>query len=52
MGNPQGFEGINALEESAIRLNEVYKALVAGGFTEKQALSLLAKMNKQGNDNG
>ena len=48
----QGFEGLNPLKEAAIRLNEVYNALVFGGFTEEQALSLIAKMTKQGSDNG
>ena len=51
MENVQGFEGLNALEESAIHLNEVFKALVSGGFTEEQALSIIVKMTKQGNDN-
>ncbi len=52
MENLQGYEGLNALEESAIRLNEVYKALTASGFTEEQALSLIAKMTQQRNDIG
>ena len=46
MENLQGFEGLSALEESAIRLHEIYKSLVAGGFTEDEALSLIAKMTK------
>ena len=29
---------------SAIRLNEIYKSLMAGGFTQDEALSLIAKM--------
>lgn len=43
----QGFEGLSALEESAIRLNEVYLALVSGGFTEEQAIDIIVKMTKQ-----
>ena len=46
MENLQGFEGLSALEESAVRLHEIYKSLVAGGFTEDEALSLIAKMTK------
>jgi hypothetical protein len=44
MDNLQGFEGLSALEESAVRLHEVYKSLLSGGFTEDQALTLIAKM--------
>lgn len=44
MENLQGFEGLSALEESAVRLHEVYKSLMTGGFTEDQALTLIAKM--------
>ena len=51
MENLQGFEGLSVLEESAVRFNEVYKALVSGGFTEEQALNLIVKMNKKGDDN-
>ena len=43
----QGFEGLSALEESAVRLNEVYLALVSGGFTEEQAIDIIVKMTKQ-----
>jgi hypothetical protein len=50
MGNLQGFEGLSALEESAVRLHEVYKSLLAGGFTEDQALTLIAKMTRSGTD--
>jgi hypothetical protein len=46
MESLQGFEGLSALEESAIRLHEVYKSLLAGGFTEDQALTLIAKMTR------
>lgn len=46
MENLQGYEGLTALEESAIRLHEVYKSLVAGGFSQEEALSLIAKMTK------
>jgi hypothetical protein len=48
MENLQGFEGLSALEESAVRLHEIYKSLMTGGFTEDQALSLIAKMTKSG----
>jgi hypothetical protein len=50
MENLQGFEGLSALEESAVRLHEVYKSLIAGGFTEDQALTLIAKMTRSGPD--
>ena len=46
MENLQGFEGLSALEESAIRLHEIYKTLITGGFTEDEALSLIAKMTR------
>jgi hypothetical protein len=46
MDNLQGFEGLSALEESAVRLHEVYKSLLSGGFTEDQALTLIAKMTR------
>ena len=46
MENLQGFEGLTALEESAIGLHEVYKSLLAGGFSEDEALTLIAKMTK------
>ena len=45
MENLQGFEGLSALE-SAVRLHEIYKSLLIGGFTEDEALSLVAKMTK------
>ena len=48
MENLQGFEGLSALEESAVRLHEIYKSLMAGGFTEDEAISLIAKMTKSG----
>ena len=48
MENLQGFEGLSALEESAVRLPEIYKSLMTAGFTEDQALSLIAKMTKSG----
>jgi hypothetical protein len=50
MENLQGFEGLSALEESAVRLHEVYKSLLAGGFTEDQALTLIAKMTRPESD--
>ena len=46
MENLQGFEGLSVLEEAAVRLNEVYKSLQSGGFTEDEALSLIAKMTR------
>ena len=46
MENLQGFEGLSALEESAVRLHEVYTSLMSGGFTEDEALSLIAKMTR------
>ena len=46
MENLQGFEGLSALEESAVRLHEIYKSLMTGGFTEDEALSLIVKMTK------
>lgn len=42
----QGFEGLSALEESAVRLHEVYMSLLVGGFTEAQALTLISKMTR------
>ena len=48
MDNLQSFEGLSALEESAVRLHEIYKSLITGGFTEDEALSLIAKMTKSG----
>ena len=52
MENLQGFQGLSALEESAIRLNEIYLALISGGFTEEQALNLIAKMTKPSKSDG
>ena len=49
MENQLETEGMSPLIESAIRLNEVYKSLKVGGFTEDEALSLIAKMTKSGN---
>lgn len=46
MEDLQGFEGLSALEESAVRLHEVYKSLMTGRFTEDEALTLIAKMTK------
>jgi hypothetical protein len=48
MENQLETEGMSPLIESAIRLNEVYKSLMTGGFTEDEALSLIAKMTKNG----
>jgi hypothetical protein len=47
MENTQISEGMSPLIESAIRLNEIYKSLLTGGFTEDEALSLIAKMTKK-----
>jgi hypothetical protein len=47
MENLQSFEGLTALEESAVRLHEIYKSLMTGGFTEDESLSLIAKMTKK-----
>jgi hypothetical protein len=47
MENIQISEGMSPLIESAIRLNEIYKSLLTGGFTEDEALSLIAKMTKK-----
>ena len=44
--NLQGFDGLSALEESAVRLHEIYKSLTTGGFTEDEALTLIAKMTQ------
>jgi hypothetical protein len=41
-------DGLSPLMESAIRLNEVYESLKAGGFTEDEALTLIAKMTNNG----
>jgi hypothetical protein len=49
MENHLETEGMSPLIESAIRLNEIYKSLMTGGFTEDEALSLIAKMTKNGN---
>ena len=46
MENLQDFEGLSILEASAVRLHEIYKSLLTGGFTEDEALSLIAKMTK------
>ena len=46
MENLQNFEGLSALEESAVRLHEIYMSLKTAGFTEDEALSLIAKMTK------
>ena len=46
MENLQETVGMSPLLESAIRLNEIYKSLISGGFTEDEALSLIAKMTR------
>jgi hypothetical protein len=50
MENLQGFEGLSALQESAVRLHEVYTSLITGGFTQDEALTLIAKVMTQNND--
>jgi hypothetical protein len=49
MDNLTETEGLSPLITSAIRLNEIYKSLLTGGFTEDEALSLIAKMTKSSN---
>ena len=46
MENQLDADGMTPLIQSAIRLNEIYRSLKAGGFTEDQALSLIAKMTR------
>ena len=46
MENLQGFEGLSAMEESIVRLHEVFNSLIAGGFTEDQALNFIVKMTQ------
>lgn len=46
MENLSDTEGMSPLIESAIRLNEIFKSLKAGGFTEDESLSLIAKMTR------
>jgi len=41
-------DGFSALEASAIRLHEIYKCLLMAGFSSEEALSLIAKMSKRG----
>ena len=50
MENLQGFEGLSALEESIVRLHEVFNSLIAGGFTEDQALTFIVKMTRSESD--
>jgi hypothetical protein len=42
-------EGMSPLLASAVRLNEIYKSLLSGGFTTDEALTLITKMTKSGN---
>jgi hypothetical protein len=46
MENQLETDSMTPLIQSAIRLNEIYRSLKAGGFTEDQALSLIAKMTR------
>lgn len=50
MENLQGFEGLSALEESIVRLHEFFNSLLAGGFTEDQALTFIVKMTRSESD--
>jgi hypothetical protein len=50
MENLQGFEGLSALEESIVSLHEVFNSLLAGGFTEDQALTFIVKMTRSETD--
>jgi hypothetical protein len=47
MENLEQLEGHSPLVESAIRLNEIYKSLIEGGFSSEDALTLIAKMTKK-----
>ena len=47
MENREQLEDLSPLVESAIRLNEIYKSLIAGGFSSEDALNLIAKMTKK-----
>ena len=46
MEDLHGIEGLSALEASAVRLHEIYKSLLAGGFTQDESLTLIAKMTR------
>lgn len=39
-------DGMTPLVESAIRLHEVYKSFMEGGFSSDEALTLISKMTK------
>ncbi len=39
-------EELTPLVVSAIRLHEIYKSLLEGGFSSDEALSLISKMTK------
>ena len=43
----QEVEAPSPLVESAIRLNEIYKSLMQGGFSKDEALTLISKMTKK-----
>jgi hypothetical protein len=47
MENLEQIDELSPLLESAIRMNEVYRSLVAGGFTSEDALTLIAKLTKK-----
>jgi hypothetical protein len=51
MENLPEFQGLSALEESAVRLHEIYKSLITAGFSQDEALSLIAKMTKSNQGN-
>jgi hypothetical protein len=46
MDNQLETESITPLFQSAVRLNEIYRPLMAGRFTDDQARFCIAKMTK------
>lgn len=38
------FESLTGMQESSVMLHELYVSYVEGGFTEKEALQLLANL--------
>jgi len=42
--------GLTPLEASAVRLHEIYLSMLQAGFTSDEALSLIAKMSKRGQE--
>ena len=39
-------DGLTPLLVAAVRLNEIYRSLLEGGFSSDEALSLISKMSK------